>query len=97
MDDKVKADDTVKYSLGAGATGPAEKMKLRRRYPTIAYLRRRARWHVPRFAFEYSDGGAGADGGIAPNWRAPGAGELIPPHGRPPALPATPIQPFGRA
>src|SRR2546426_1031307 len=37
-------DDTaVKYSLGAGAAGPAEKIKLRRRYPTIAYLRRRAR------------------------------------------------------
>ena len=71
-------DTTVKYSLGAGAAGPAEKMKLRRRYPTIAYLRRRARRHVPGFAFEYMDGGAGADGGIARNWRALDAVELIP-------------------
>jgi len=87
---------TVKYSLGAGAAGSAEKMKLRRRYPTIAYLRRRARRHVPGFAFEYMDGGAGADGGIARNWRALDAVELIPRYGRTTALPATAIELFGR-
>ena len=94
MDDTVKPPDTVKFSLGAGAAGPAEKMKLRRRYPTIAYLRRRAR--VPGFAFEYLDGGAGADGGIARNWRALDAVELIPRYGRTTALPATGIELFGR-
>ena len=85
----------MKYSLGAG--GLAEKMKLRRRYPTIAYLRRRARWHVPGFAFEYMDGGAGADGGIARNWRALDAVELIPRYGRTAELPAVGIELFGRA
>jgi L-lactate dehydrogenase (cytochrome) len=89
-------DTTVKYSLGAGAVGPAEKMKLRRRYPTIAYLRRRARRHVPGFAFEYMDGGAGADGGIARNWRALDAVELIPRYGRTTALPPVGIELFGR-
>ena len=42
---------------------------LYRHYPTIAYLRRDARRHVPHFAFEYTDGGAGKDdAGIAHNW-----------------------------
>src|SRR6266852_7070655 len=89
-------DDTVKYSLGAGAAGPAEKIKLRRRYPTIAYLRRRARRQVPGFAFEYMDGGAGADGGIARNWRALDAVELIPRYGRTTKLPPLDIELFGR-
>ena len=89
-------DTTVKYSLGAGAAGPAERMKLRRCYPTIAYLRRRARRHVPGFAFEYMDGGAGADGGIARNWRALDAVELIPRCGRTTELPSVGIELFGR-
>ena len=89
-------DTTVKYSLGAGAAGPAEKMKLKRRYPTIAYLRERARRHVPGFAFEYMDGGAGADGGIARNWRALDAVELIPRYGRTTKLPPLDIALFGR-
>jgi isopentenyl diphosphate isomerase/L-lactate dehydrogenase-like FMN-dependent dehydrogenase len=91
-------DDTtrVTLSLGAGASGPAEKMKLRRRYPTIAYLRKRARRHVPRFAFEYLDGGAGGDGGIARNWRALDAVELIPRYGRMTELPPTAVTLFGR-
>src|SRR5499427_10274619 len=89
-------DTTVKYSLGAGAAGPAERMKLRRCYPTIAYLRRRARRHVPGFAFEYMDGGAGADGGIARNWRALDAVELIPRYGRTTELLPVGIELFGR-
>src|SRR6266852_9116148 len=89
-------DDTVKYSLGAGAAGPAEKIKLRRRYPTVAYLRRHARRQVPGFAFEYMDGGAGADGGIARNWRALDAVELIPRYGRTTKLPPVDIELFGR-
>ena len=90
-------DDTaVKSSLGAGAADPAEKIKLRRCYPTIAYLRRRARRHVPGFAFEYMDGGAGADGGIARNWRALDGVELIPRYGRTTKLPPLDTELFGR-
>ncbi len=91
-------DDTTKItsSLGAGATGAANNMKRRRRYPTIAYLRRRARRHIPGFAFEYLDGGAGEDGGIARNWRALDAVELIPRYGRTTELPPTAVTLFGR-
>src|SRR5437879_1065762 len=70
--------------------------KLHRRFPTIAYLRRHARRRVPRFAFEYLDGGAGADGGIARNWNAFDAVELVPRYGVTTALPPVAIELFGR-
>ncbi len=70
--------------------------KLHRRFPTVAYLRRHARRHVPRFAFEYMDGGAGADGGIARNWRALDAVELVPRYGVTTALPPVDVELLGR-
>src|SRR5688572_12288149 len=36
----------------------AKIARLRARYPTIELLRRRARWRVPRFAFDFVDGAA---------------------------------------
>jgi (S)-mandelate dehydrogenase len=92
MDDRtaaatVSADQQAAYRGGT---------KLRQRYPTIAYLRERARWHVPRFAFEYSDGGAGAGAGIARNWSALDAVELVPRYGVMPALPPVEVELFGR-
>ena len=69
---------------------------LRRRFPTIAYLREHARHHIPRFAFEYCDGGAGADLGIARNWAALDAVELVPRYGVMPSLPACEVELFGR-
>ena len=54
---------------------------LHRRFPTVAYLRKQARRKLPHFAFEYCDGGAGADGGIARNWNALDAVELVPRYG----------------
>jgi (S)-mandelate dehydrogenase len=70
--------------------------KLRTLYPTIAYLRERARWHIPHFAFEYSDGGAGTDGGIRRNWAGLDAVELVPRYGVMPALPPVEVELFGR-
>jgi (S)-mandelate dehydrogenase len=70
--------------------------KLHRRFPTIHYLRRHARQHLPRFAFEYLDGGAGADGGIARNWDALDAVELVPRYGVTTVLPPVGIELFGR-
>jgi L-lactate dehydrogenase (cytochrome) len=70
---------------------------LHRRFPTIAFLRRRARRHLPNFAFEYLDGGAGADGGIARNWRALDAVELVPRYGITTSLPPVDIELFGRS
>jgi L-lactate dehydrogenase (cytochrome) len=69
---------------------------LHRRFPTIGHLRRAARRHVPYFAYEYMDGGAGADGGIARNWSALDAVELVPRYGIVPTLPPTDVEIFGR-
>ena len=69
---------------------------LHRRFPSIAYLRRRARRRLPSFAFEYLDGGAGADGGIARNWRALDAVELVPRYGITTALPPVDIELLGK-
>jgi L-lactate dehydrogenase (cytochrome) len=69
---------------------------LHRNYPTIAYLRAAARRHVPHFAFEYGDTGAGADLGIAHNWAALDAVELIPRYGVMPTLPPTDVTIFGQ-
>src|SRR5437016_1512405 len=69
---------------------------LHRRFPTVAYLRRQARRKLPRFAFEYCDGGAGADGGIARNWNALDAVELVPRYGVTTALPPVDVELFGR-
>jgi (S)-mandelate dehydrogenase len=71
-------------------------LELHRRFPTIAYLREHARRHVPSFAFEYMDGGAGADGGIARNWNAFDAIELVPRYGVTTALPPVDAELFGR-
>jgi len=71
-------------------------INLHRRFPTVLYLRRHARRHVPRFAFEYMDGGAGADGGITRNWCAFDAVELVPRYGVTTALPPVGVELFGR-
>jgi (S)-mandelate dehydrogenase len=71
--------------------------ELYRRYPTIDYLRRRARERLPHFAFEYSDGGSGKDdAGIKRNWAALDAVELVPRYGVMPSLPPCDVELFGR-
>src|SRR5580693_9968181 len=69
---------------------------LQRRFPTIAHMRQHARRHVPHFVFEYMDGGAGTDIGIAHNWAALDAVELVPRYGVMPALPPVDVELFGR-
>src|ERR1700680_3126399 len=69
---------------------------LHRRFPTIRYLRAGARRHAPRFAFEYMDGGAGADTGIAHNWAALDAVELVPRYGVMTSLPPIGVEVVGR-
>ena len=65
--------------------------------PSIDYLRRRARTHIPHFAFEYSDGGSGKDdAGIKRNWAAFDAIEIVPRYGVMPSLPPCDIELFGR-
>src|SRR5271170_1395164 len=71
--------------------------QLHRQYPSIDYLRRRARTHIPHFAFEYSDGGSGNnDAGIKRNWAAFDAVEMVPRYGVMPSLPPCDVELFGR-
>ena len=75
----------------------ADRLALRQLYPTAHDLRRRARRVLPGFAFEYMDGGAGSDTGIARNWAAFDDVQLVPRYGRVIAPPAADTRLFGRA
>lgn len=79
---------------GGGRT--AAQQALKQRYPTALDLRARARRRLPRFAFEYLDGGAGADAGIARNWAAFDAIEMIPRYGNVVSPPPTDTALFGQ-
>jgi (S)-mandelate dehydrogenase len=93
MDDRTAQ---AEIRVGAGAPDKARYAALHRRFPNVFHLRAHARRRVPRFAFEYMDGGAGADTGIAHNWAALDAVELVPRYGLVPGLPPTDVTLFGR-
>jgi (S)-mandelate dehydrogenase len=93
MDDRTAQ---AKVRVGAGAPDKARYLALHRRFPSVFHLRAHARRHVPNFAFEYMDGGAGADTGIAHNWAALDAVELMPRYGVTSGLPPTDVTLFGR-
>jgi (S)-mandelate dehydrogenase len=88
--------DVIKREVTAAPAKNPRFAALQRRFPTIAYLRAHARHHAPRFAFEYMDGGAGADTGIAHNWAALDAVKLVPRYGVMPSLPPIGVELFGR-
>ncbi len=80
----------------AGKNANPRYAALYRHYPTIDYLRRRARQRLPHFAFEYCDGGSGKDdAGIKRNWAALDAVELVPRYGVMPSLPPCEVELFG--
>ena len=88
--------DTTALRRPEGSTNANPRfIALHRRFPTVAYLREKARRNLPSFAFEYCDGGAGADGGIARNWNALNAVELVPRYGVTTALPPVDVELFG--
>lgn len=69
-----------------------QELDLMRTYPTAMDLRARAKRLMPRFSFEYMDGGAGDDLGVRRNWNALDCVELAPRYGRvvqPPGCGAT--------
>src|SRR4051794_35159608 len=74
----------------------ATLLDLARRYPTAFDLRDRAKRLMPRFAFGYMDGGAGAtDLGIHRNWTALDNVELAPRYGKVTTPPTCEAQLFG--
>ncbi len=75
MTEKTSTKDETKRGDAARA---ARAEKLRRRFPTIEQLRRRARWRVPRFAFDFVDGGANDEECARRNATALSAVELLP-------------------
>ncbi|MDP2358724.1 MAG: alpha-hydroxy acid oxidase [Beijerinckiaceae bacterium] len=82
--------DDTRGNAPQGLSAP--DLELMRAYPTAMDLRVRAKRLMPRFAFEYMDGGAGDDLGIRRNWNALDAVELAPRYGRvvqPPACATT--------
>jgi isopentenyl diphosphate isomerase/L-lactate dehydrogenase-like FMN-dependent dehydrogenase len=84
---------------GAAIRPPAKNanfLKYQRRFPTIQYLRRGAQRRLPHFAYEYGDGGAGADNCIKHNWAALDAVQLVPRYGVIPKLPPVDVMLFGR-
>jgi len=97
MDDRTKASELAALAPPPFKNGLENKTGLIRRFPTIAYLRRHAPRHGPRFAFEYMDGGSGADdAGIKRNWAALDAIELVPRYGVTTELPPVDVELFGR-
>ncbi len=81
----------------AGHSGNPRYAELHRHYPSIDYLRRRARRHIPHFAFEYADGGSGNDdAGIRRNWAAFDAVELVPRYGVMSSMPPCDVELLGR-
>lgn len=88
--------DVIKKPVATAPEKNPRFVELQRRFPTIGHLRAHARRHAPRFAFEYMDGGAGADTGIAHNWAALDAVELVPRYGVTSSLPPISVELFGR-
>jgi len=70
--------------------------KLRRRFPTVESLRRRAKRRVPRFAFDFVDGAANDEECAARNTRALAAVELVPRYCIDADNIATDVELFGR-
>ncbi len=60
------------------AADAARSKRFKRRYPLVADLRRKARLRVPRFAFDFVDGGANSELGVQRNMDALAAVELLP-------------------
>jgi len=89
-------DPTTVVPAELSAAEKAMRLKLKRRFPTAADLRRHARRNVPNFSFEYMDGGAGADGNVLRNWASLDAVELVPRYGKVISPPPADIELFGR-
>lgn len=78
---------------GAGS-GTSAAARLKQAMPTLDYLERAARRRIPRFAFDFLEGGTGADVGVRRNRAALDGVELIPRYGVP-AVVNTEVELFG--
>jgi (S)-mandelate dehydrogenase len=72
------AEDEPREGEKPKGAADAKAARLRRRFPTVDDLRRRARWRVPRFAFDFVDGGANDEVCVERNIKAFRDVELLP-------------------
>jgi len=91
--EKIPAKAEAKHGDAASA---ARAEKLQRRFPTIEDLRRRTRLRVPRFAFDFVDGGANDEECARRNATALSAVELLPRYCIDPKGLSTEVELFGR-
>ena len=89
-------DMTAKPAMKSPVGPDLRYQKNHKRFPTTAWMRREAPRHVPRFAFEYGDTGAGNDIGITHNWDAFDAIKIVPRYGVTNTLPPVEVELFGR-
>jgi (S)-mandelate dehydrogenase len=94
--------ESAMHDIRAGKAAPSVGevrgfAKYHRQFPTTAWLRRRAPRNVPFFAFEFGDTGAGNDVGIAHNWAALDAVQIVPRYGVMPTLPPVDVKLFGHS
>lgn len=68
------------WGAGSGTNAAA---RLKQKMPTLDYLERAARRRIPRFAFDFLEGGTGADLGVRRNRAALDGVELVPRYGAP--------------
>jgi L-lactate dehydrogenase (cytochrome) len=86
-----------KETISWGSSSRARPDVLKRKFPTLADLRIAARRRVPRFAFDYVDGGVGADEiGAKLNASALDAIEIVPRYGGPNAPVSSAVEIFGQ-
>jgi (S)-mandelate dehydrogenase len=81
------------HGWGAGS-GMSPEARLRQRLPTLDDIERRARRRIPRFAFDFLEGGTGGDLNTRRNRKALDAVELVPRYGNPAAV-QTEVELFG--
>ena len=96
MDAKTPAAPVAVEPRKRGGTGAEGLPPLMKRYPTIADLRRRARRRVPRFAFDFVDGGCGENEVRDSNRVALDAIKLVARYGLGAGAVSTEIALFGR-
>jgi L-lactate dehydrogenase (cytochrome) len=90
-------NDKAAKPQGWGAGVRTRDAVLKRRYPTIDDLRKRAKKRVPSFGFDYVEGGAGeTEPGVARNKAALDAIEIVPRFGVANYAPSVEIELFGR-
>src|SRR5215469_12480516 len=97
MPDSISVSVPAARSAAPPTADAAERLALKRRFPTSADLRAHAKKRLPNFAYEYCDGGAGGfDTGIKRNNNAFDAIEMVPRYGKVVLPPPATCELFGR-